>query len=258
MLKNKLNRRTVFGFSVSCLLLFLYFFSLTTIVRADGLYVDPVNDLVCFTEDQLSEFEEMYDDPESAEDLFEILVDIWAQGEISATPDCIDMTYIAISEVGGNYVLTIYVQGAITDCDRIAIYMWGNCSGGSFTVLGLIETGAEGVSGQYWFRDSDGNEATGSISMGTTSFSMTFPKTQDDCSLNILLINENCGDVFPNSLLGQGSSSTSYTTGVDSDSGDECTTCGDSLDVNHMVVMFLSYFILIAIVLFVLYIASRK
>lgn len=255
--KIKLKNKTAFGISISCLIMFTFFLNLSSVVRADALYSDPLDDVKCFTDEQIASFEDMYDEPESAEDLHEILRDIWPQGVTSATPDCIDMKLIAIREVGMNYELTIYVEGELDNCDPINIYIWGNCSGGSFVVAGIIETGSGGSSGQYWYRDSDGNRTTGSIDLGSSSFEMTFPKTQSDCSLNILLVHDNCADIYPNCFFGQDSSSAPDST---SNADDSCSTCNDDdLESSYdMILSFLSYFILIAIIIFIILMGTRK
>lgn len=262
------NRKLLLSSSFISLMV-LSFLTLTFSVRAYSVWTDPINDIKCFTDEQWAQYEEIFDEPESPREVYEILRLVWNEGQTSDGPNCIDMIRITLSESGGNYHLTVIVQGVITDCDRVNILIWGDCAGDGFTLIGVIMEGSGGHSGAFYYQDSEVN-TTGSINLGSNSFDMTFPKIDEtDCSFYVLLTTGHCGDVFPNSAFNQddetdGTSETDETTtdATDSSSTDEtCTTCNSNSNTpltTNQIAGLLALFILILLIILVLLFARNR
>lgn len=187
----------------------------TTPVRGDDTsYTDPVDDLRCFTEDDIENIEEFFDDMDDPRDIADAVLEIWDAGTMSATPDCIDMTLISFEEVWGDKVkLTITVEGQFSDCPFAVFLIWGNCSEGDYIAFIMIETttsegGSTETNAYYGYANEDGDEDSGNADMneGMNEVSITYPEPEADCSLFIMGMATDethellCIDLFPNSL----------------------------------------------------------
>lgn len=189
-------------------------FSLMLFAKADSSYSDSVDDLRCFTEDDIENIEEFFDDVEDPRDIADTVLEIWDTGTISATPDCVDMTLISFEdEWGDNVKLTITVEGQFSDCPFAVFLIWGNCSEGDFIAFIMIETtmdegGNQETNSYYGYANEDGDEDSGNADMneGMNEVSITYPEPDVDCSLFIMGMATDethellCIDLFPNSL----------------------------------------------------------
>lgn len=199
-----------------------------TMVLATGdlEWSDPTDDLRCFTEDQIREIDEDWEDDDPDQTAIKIR-EIWATGTKSATPDCIDMTKIELFYEPPSMRLVITVQGSFDDCSEVFILIWGNCTLGSgfagVIVIGS-ETGSNETVGLYYFVNDNNVTSNGEADITQSSVEVEFPSSwwdSEDCSLNILTgamtgtgdEERLCIDIFPNSYVGEfGTGGTADTT----------------------------------------------
>lgn len=212
--KKKDKMRYKKGLLISTIFLVLLMLLLIPI-RADTCSCnDPKDDVYCFTEDQLDEFTDDFEEPEDGQDFYDMIIDMLDEGVKSSEPDCIDMTKVETEDTGSMIELTITVEGDVGDCELIMILIWGNCSGDdSFFGWASIYTGDGGSDpvGEFIFYledDHDDNE-TGSLDISSdgSEIGMEYPDNwwdEEECALYIVMISycEDeelvCLDIFPN------------------------------------------------------------
>lgn len=186
---------------------------LTPIARADSSYTDPIDDIRCFTEEDIEDLEGYFGDEgelDDPSDFVDIVLDLWDSGTISATPNCIDMTLITLEDVWGDRVkLTITVEGAFSDCPFAMFLIWGNCSDNDYLAIITIATNeGGGTTAHYGYVNEDGDNDSGNADMNSDmdEVSMTYPRPDGSCSLFIMSVATDeshellCIDLFPNSL----------------------------------------------------------
>jgi len=170
---------------------------------------DPVDDLKCFDLEEFEDFDLDFDE-------FDAFAELWEWGELSATPDCIDITdvHLLIPTGDGDVTLEINVEGDPEACLTMLIIEI-NCSivdGGMIAIIGMnlgefapdefLEDG-----GYYGVSDNDGEVCEGVYDFSNNNFRIDFPKDwlSEDvevCCINIILmavnpyINILCADMF--------------------------------------------------------------
>lgn len=197
------NQRKMVSTFLSSFLLFTSFLLLLAPVpvRADHSWTDPEDDIRCFTEDDVDDFDFGFEGDATAEDIVKAVKTIWSRGSVSATPDYIDMTKIITTDWSDTTTMQIYVQGLMGQgCKLFVIY--GKCVGvdtdyGLMVLVGCVED-------IYRYTDESGTTITGTPDVHMHYVEFTYPNSaESDCDLTILAIDlaesHSCADIFPNS-----------------------------------------------------------
>lgn len=175
--------------------------------RADyGNWTDDKDDIRCFTKAQIQAFGIIIEEaaPENADQLIEQINNYWTVGTLSATPDCIDMLKVTITELGDMATLSITMEGNIKDCDIVAIYLYGNCTGTPWGLRIIYSSGGlgGGETSQYDYVDEEGTTHSGTPEIDGSEISVEYPNVEN-CNINILAMTYNthseilCCDKFP-------------------------------------------------------------
>lgn len=170
---------------------------------------DTVDDIKCWDLEEFEGFELDFDD-------FDAFMDLWEWGDLSATPDCIDITtvYLYIPNGDSNVILEINVEGDPEACLTMLMIQI-NCSGddgGQIAIVGmnLGEFAPDGFpedAGYYGVSDNDGEGCEGIYDFSNDDFRVAFPKdwlseNTEDCCIDIILMAVNpyvdilCADIF--------------------------------------------------------------
>ena len=204
MLKIK-NKKYLIGIAFFVMMVSIFLTPFAS-VRADGTWSDEKDDLKCFTKAQLEAFGIILEDedPSDANELIQAIENYWDVGTWSATPDCIDMLKIEVTELGDMATLTITVEGNVKDCSQVAFLIFGNCSGNPWGMYIYYNSGGTGggETEMFHYTDEEGNSVSGTPDISGSEVEVSYPQVEN-CQLNILALTYNkyselvCADMFP-------------------------------------------------------------
>lgn len=209
-LNKKLGKYSIHALVVVLIVANLYIAFIPMITSIESVsWDDNVDDLKCF---EFGDFEDMFADPENMD--IEDIMSIWEWGDLSATPDCVDITQVSIAVDDDNVTLIIDVQG---DPESCLTFLFGffNCSNGlpfNISIFG-ISLGSYGdelggsfgeENGYYMYNNTE--EEFGEWDFSNGDFRLVFPSDWfiegANCTLFLILGAMNpftleiCGDLF--------------------------------------------------------------
>lgn len=208
------NKKWMGLFALLLMILSIMNISLSPVLANDG-WTDPANDVRYFPTNNFGEFWE--EGPLNASKTAESITEKWSKGTLTSMADGIDIRQVTL-EGEGNMTLTVQFDGSMDDIDFIFIIIWADVNGSEFYgVLTLNST--RGIDATYSFRNDENKTRKGYLAFGDAEISAQFPakwwgdnETEDTKTMNVLsgtITDENAlyMDVFPNDLVGEGSSS---------------------------------------------------